>query len=139
MPEESIDYSHEVKIVRSPFLRFFLITAAVVFLILGIVGIFLPLLPTTPFLLLAAACYARSSLRFYNVLMNHRIMGPPLRRWKEKRAISRKNKIVAVLLLAASLPPTILWMVPLPAVKILLGMIGLSVAVFIVSRPDVSD
>lgn len=132
---EPIDYSHEVKLVRSPFIRFFLITAAVIFLILGIVGIFLPVLPMTPFLLLASACYARSSVRFYNAIMNHRHLGPPLRRWKENGAISRKNKIVAISFLSLSMIPTIIWVIPIFAVKILLTIVGLSVGTFILTRP----
>jgi uncharacterized membrane protein YbaN (DUF454 family) len=139
VPKNWIDYSHEVKLVRSPFIRFFLIAAAVAFLLLGIVGIFLPVLPTTPFLLLASACYARSSIRFYNAIMNHRHLGPPLRRWKENGAISRKNKIVAITVLSLSLIPTILWVIPVFAVKIFLTLLGLSVGTFIATRPEAND
>src|SRR5688572_17560241 len=53
-------------------------------LALGILGVFLPLLPTTPFVLLAAACYARASVRAHGWLLNHRWFGPILRRWREE-------------------------------------------------------
>jgi len=63
---------------------------------LGILGIFLPLLPTTPFLLLAAACFTRSSPRFYEWLINHRHLGEYVRNYRERRAI--KFQIIATLL-----------------------------------------
>ncbi|RZA18161.1 MAG: DUF454 domain-containing protein [Proteobacteria bacterium] len=134
--DDWIDYSSEVRLIASPFVRFVLVTFAVVCLILGIVGIFIPLLPTTPFLLLAAACYARSSVRFYNSLMNHRRLGPPLRDWKENRSISRKNKIIAVSLIAITLVPSILLWIPILAVKIGLSVIGVSVSLFLLTRSE---
>ena len=133
---QPFDYSHEVKLVRSPFVRFFLIFAAVVFLILGLVGIFLPLLPTTPFLLLASACYARSSVRFYNAIMNHKLLGPPLRRWKISGAISRRNKIMAVSVIFLTFGPTIVWFVPVFVVKILLGVMAVGLVTFLITRPE---
>ena len=60
---------------------------------LGIAGIFLPLLPTTPFLLLAAACYVRSSPRLYRWLMNHRWTGEYIRDYREKRGLPLRTKI----------------------------------------------
>lgn len=71
--------------------------------LLGFVGAFLPLLPTTPFLLLAAACYVRGSERHHRWLMNNRIFGPILRNYQEKRAISRRTKVMALAVLWASL------------------------------------
>jgi uncharacterized protein len=70
---------------------------------LGIVGAFLPLLPTTPFLLLAAACYVRGSQRHYQWLMNNRLLGPILRDYQTKRGVTLKTKIVALSLMWASL------------------------------------
>lgn len=133
---EFIDYSHEVKLIASPFPRYLLVTCALFFLVIGIIGIFLPLLPTTPFILLASACYARSSVRFYNWLMNHPRLGPPLRDWKVRGSISRKNKIIAVSMIAIMIIPTIIFWIPVFAVKVLLAVISGSVSVFILSRPE---
>lgn len=78
-------------------------------LALGIAGAFLPLLPTTPFLLLAAVGFSRSSPRFHAWLVNHPVFGPPIRDWEDNRAISRKAKIAATAAIAATPPLTILF------------------------------
>jgi hypothetical protein len=65
------------------------------FVALGLVGIALPLLPTTPFLLLAALCFSRGSDKIYQWLITHPTLGPPIIDWREKRAITRRSKIVA--------------------------------------------
>ena len=72
-------------------------------LALGILGIFLPVLPTTPFLLLAAALYVRSSERLYNWLMQHRHLGPYIKNFRENKAIPLRVKIVSVCLVWATL------------------------------------
>jgi uncharacterized membrane protein YbaN (DUF454 family) len=69
---------------------------------LGIVGIILPLLPTVPFFLLATFCFARSHPAWAERLYNHPTYGPPLRQWRERRAISRKAKLAALTAMAAS-------------------------------------
>lgn len=72
-------------------------------LALGIIGVFLPLLPTTPFLLLAAALYFRSSQRLYNWLLNHPHLGVYIRNFREHRAIPMRVKIVSVTLVWVTL------------------------------------
>ena len=67
------------------------------FVVLGLIGIALPLLPTTPFLLLAAVCFSKGSDNIYRWLINHPTLGPPIVNWREKRAITRRSKIVATL------------------------------------------
>jgi uncharacterized membrane protein YbaN (DUF454 family) len=76
-----------------------LVAAGAVSVAVGAVGIFLPLLPTTPFLLVAAACFARSSERRYQWLMSHRVFGPYIRNYHEHGAVTRHAKIVTLGLL----------------------------------------
>ena len=83
-------------------IRSLLVVAGSVSVALGIAGIFLPLLPTTPFLLLAAACYVRSSPRLYRWLMNHRWTGEYIRDYREKRGLPLRTKILTVLILWAT-------------------------------------
>lgn len=77
-------------------MRVLLMILGSVVLLLGVVGIFLPLLPTTPFLLLAAALYFRSSPHLYEWLLSHPHLGTYIRNFRENRAIPRRVKIVSV-------------------------------------------
>jgi len=69
------------------------------FLIIGIIGIFIPILPTTPFLLLSAACYARGSEKFYNWLINNKWLGEYIKNYQKGRGIPLNIKILAISLL----------------------------------------
>jgi len=80
----------------SPVLRGLYLAAGLAFVALGFVGIFLPVLPTTPFLILAAACFARSSRRLENWLLDHPRFGPLLRGWRQRGAIPRRAKMMAL-------------------------------------------
>ena len=70
-----------------------------IFLMLGILGAFLPVLPTTPFLLLSAFLYSKSSPRLHNWIMSHKYLGPPLKDWHERGVIGMKAKIIATIML----------------------------------------
>ena len=72
-------------------------------LALGIMGIFLPVLPTTPFLLLSAALYMRSSQRLYDWLMSHKHLGPYIKNFREHKALPLRVKIVSVTMVWATL------------------------------------
>ena len=102
---------------------------------LGLVGIFLPLLPTTPFILLAAACYSRASARFDSWLRAHKKFGPLLIDWQHRGVIRRRAKIVATLCCGLSAAMAAIFGAPL----IGLVMMGLSLSVvlaFIWTRPE---
>ena len=83
--------------------RHLLIALGTICLATGIIGIFTPILPTTPFLLLAAACYLRSSPRFYRWLMNNRVFGSYIRNYTEGRGIVIKVKLFTIALLWATI------------------------------------
>ena len=70
---------------------------------LGFVGAFVPVLPTTPLMLLALWCFSRSSDRFHDWLYNHRVFGPPLQQWNDHRVIPLPAKITSVVFMSASL------------------------------------
>jgi hypothetical protein len=76
-----------------------LVSIGIVCVGLGSAGIVLPLVPTTPFLLLAAACFAKSSDRFHAWLLGHRRFGPVIRNYREKGGITRKARAIALSLL----------------------------------------
>jgi hypothetical protein len=96
--------------------------AGVFFVGLGILGAALPLLPTTPFLLLAAFCFARGSDRFHRWLLEHPWWGPPIVRWKRDRTVSRSAKL-SILLMALVTGPIGVYFAPWPALQ--LGLLAL--------------
>ncbi len=107
----------------------------IVFVGLGFLGAFLPLLPTTPFLLLALACFARSSPTIHDWLINHRILGPYIVDWERDRSIPLAAKATSIIMMSASFA----WLTlatNAPAIAIwMTGAILICVAVYIVTRP----
>ena len=106
----------------------------------SIVGIFVPVLPTTPFLLLAAALYARSSRRFYNWLINNRILGRYIKNYREGKGIPLKVKIIAISILWITIGYSAIFAIDILWVRILLVLIAIGVSVHIVRvRPGVEN
>ena len=93
--------------------------AGIVLVGIGIIGAFLPLLPTTPFLLLAAYCFGRGSERFHRWLLAHPWMGPPIIKWQRDRTVSRSSK-TTILATALVTGPLGLYFAPWPALQLLL-------------------
>ncbi|SFO19651.1 hypothetical protein SAMN05216386_2897 [Nitrosospira briensis] len=114
----------------SAVVRYLYLAAGFAALILAVAGIVLPVLPTTPFLLLAAACFARSSKRFHDKLLANRIAGPIIREWTEHRSIPRKVKRWVYLLTALSFGSSIL-MMPSFWHQLALGVLGITLVAFI--------
>lgn len=115
--------------------RAFWVVVGVVSTAFGVAGVFLPLLPTTPFLLLAAFAFARSSPRLHAWLLGHPRLGPVVLEWQQHGAIRRSVKVLALAMMALSLAITVamgfaLWIVGSQA------LVLAAVAAFIVSRPE---
>ena len=108
---------------------------------LGIICVFVPLLPTTPFLLLAAACYMRSSERFYQWLINNRIFGAYVRNYIEGGGMPARAKVLTILLLWLTIALTVAFAVQGIAIRIVLicVAIGVTVHIVLIKRRKVED
>lgn len=113
--------------------RLVLVIAGNIFVGLGILGIFLPLLPATPFFLLAATCFAKSSPKFYHWLMNNRWFGSYLKNYRDKKCIPKKIKIVSISILWIVILSTIVFAVETIFFKIILIIIAIGVTTHISS------
>ena len=100
---------------------------------LGVAGIILPLLPTTPFLLLAAALFFKGSPQLYEWLLNQKHLGPYIRNFREHKAIPLRAKIISLLLMWGTMLYCIFFLIPLVWVKILLFLIAAGVTYHILS------
>ncbi|WP_374078727.1 YbaN family protein [Bdellovibrio bacteriovorus] len=107
-----------------------------VFLLLGVIGVFLPLLPTTPFLLLTAFCFSRSSERWHKWLINQPHLGPFILDWQRHGVIRTRAKVLATVLMVPLVSISLAsGKVPLYA-KVLAGVVCLGVLIFIWTRPS---
>jgi len=120
--------------VKNKALKMLLIFIGWLSVVLGVIGIFLPIMPTTPFLLLAAACFVRTSPKFYQWLVGHPRLGKYLVYYLEGKGIPLKAKIYTIALITISMSITT-YLVPVTAVKILLPLVGVLVALYIVRQP----
>jgi uncharacterized membrane protein YbaN (DUF454 family) len=115
---------------RHPLGRVFLFAGGWACVVLGVIGIFLPVLPTTPFLLLAAGCFARSSPRFYQWLINNKRLGPWIRDYLEGNGIPLKGKVYAIGLMWISIGFSC-WLVPLVWARVFMLISAVLVTVYI--------
>jgi uncharacterized membrane protein YbaN (DUF454 family) len=100
-------------------------------LALGVTGIILPVLPGVVFLIGAAACYARGSMRFYNWLLAHQWLGPPVRDWEEHRAMTVRAKVVSIVMLVGGIAISIGFFVKLLWVRVMLALLALALSTLI--------
>jgi hypothetical protein len=119
---------------RHQLVRLFWMAGGLLCLGAGIIGIVLPLLPTTPFLLLAAFCFARGSQRLHDWLVHHPRLGPPIRDWQRHGAISRRAKQLAMLAIGAVFLSSFLLGAPTRIIIIQIVVLS-AVSLFILTRP----
>ena len=128
-------YMYNMALNKKPsgkILRFLLIIAGMISSALGFIGVFMPLLPTTPFLLLAAACFFKGSDRFYNWLLNNRWVGTYIRNYREKKGIPLRIKIKTIVLLWITIAISAIFFVTNIFVRILLLLIAIGVTIHLV-------
>ena len=130
------DYSHHVSKHRLLSVRALYLALGCVFVALGIAGALLPVLPTTPFMLLAAACFARASTRFYNWLLNTRAFGPLILEWREHRCIPYRTKLLAIGLMAITLTASITLAVHEPWLRFALAAFGVLLGIWLYRIPS---
>ncbi|SET16630.1 hypothetical protein SAMN05216326_1146 [Nitrosomonas marina] len=123
-----------LRLHHSPIIRSFYLAGGCVALMLGGLGVILPVLPTTPFVLLAAACFARGSERFHTKLLTNRYTGPVILQWRMHKSIPRKAKRLAYIMTALSFSVSIL-IVPEMWQKIMLATIACILAFFLSRIP----
>jgi uncharacterized membrane protein YbaN (DUF454 family) len=107
-----------------------------VFLGIGMLGVVVPVLPTTPFILLAAACFARSSRRFHDWLLEHRHFGPLVREWRQYRSIPYRVKLFAIGMMASTLTLSIVFFVPKGWPQAALALFGVLLAAWLYNVPS---
>jgi uncharacterized membrane protein YbaN (DUF454 family) len=125
--------------VKSPLLRWFLIISGILSMIVAIIGIFLPLIPTTPLLLLAAACFAKSSQRFYNWLTNNRYLGSFIRNYRERKGVHFKIKASVLTLMWAVMLYTAIFVIKILYIKIILIIIAIVVTIHLIRIKTLYD
>ncbi len=119
---------NDLPLAASTLARRLYLVAGSVALGLGGLGLFLPVLPTTPLVLLAAACYARGSPRFHAWLLANRTFGPLIEEWQRHRAIPYRTKLIAIAMMSATLSASIVCFVRPIGLKLLLAACGLALA-----------
>lgn len=114
--------------------KYLLMTLGWFFVVLGVIGIVLPILPTTPFLLLAASCFAKSSDKFHRWILNSPVCGVVIRDWQQYRFIQRKTKVWAMSVVVMTFSVSI-YVVPLLAVQCFLIVMLLVCLTFMFRLP----
>ena len=119
----------EIKVTRSPLLRWILFIMGTFLVGIGVLGIFLPLLPTTIFFILAAACYARSSEKFYVWLLHNRYFGKYIRNYKIRKGMTLISKVITISMLWVTILFSAFFTVENLYVRVLLIMIAVGVTI----------
>ncbi len=126
------------KTLSAPF-RYLLIIMGWFFVLLGVIGIFLPVMPTTVFLLIAASLFARSSEKFYNALLNNKYLGSYIKNYRIHRGMTIKSKITAIVVMNLAIGYSAIFAVDMLWLKIVLFLIAISLTIFFISMKTVPE
>lgn len=134
LPRHETDVADAPPLTSGP-VRWVLVACGFAFVGLAAIGAVLPVLPTTPLLIVAAACFARSSPRFYRWLVSTRAFGPTIREWRATRSIPLGAKVSAVTLIVLMGGASLVFFVDAPWAKLVMGATLLAVIVWLLRRP----
>ena len=118
-------FVHLAKETKNPLKKFLWIFLGLLFVGLGAIGVVVPGLPTTPFLILAAACFIRSSQKLYDWLIQNKTFGPYLKDYREGKGIPKKAKILAVSMIIIFVSYSVFFAIENPTIKWIVGCLGL--------------
>ena len=116
---------HNVKEAKNPLLRFLWVGLGCLFVGLGAIGAVVPGMPTTVFLVLAAACFIRSSQKLYDWLISNKTFGPYLKDYREGKGIPRRAKVLALSMIVIFVSFAVFYAIETTQIKVLVGLIGL--------------
>ncbi|MDY0014106.1 MAG: YbaN family protein [Rhodocyclaceae bacterium] len=125
----------EPRLHASPTLRAVFWCGGTIALALGVIGAFLPVLPTTPFVLLAAYCYSRASVRFHRMILENRLFGPVIHQWHASRTIPPKAKGAGLILMTLSFATSIVIVQGRPGLQVFLAVLGLGLGGWLARIP----
>lgn len=118
-------------LVTAPWLRYVFISVGIISLLLGIIGVVTPVLPTTPFILLSGYCFARGSERFHDWILAHRYFGPMIRAFRDEKRIPIKAKIFATAMIAITMSITAIFFVKKIYAIIAMASVGVAVVIYL--------
>ena len=134
-PKEDIHVANETS---NPLAKLMWVSLGSLFVALGAIGVIVPGLPTTPFLILAAACYIRSSQRLYDWLISNKRFGPYLKDYREGKGIPRKAKRVAVVMIVVFVSFSVVFGIEDLTLKIVVGLLGLIGLLYVLFKVPVA-
>jgi len=129
---------HQVKEAKNPLLRLLWVGLGCFFVGLGAIGAVVPGMPTTVFLVLAAACFIRSSQRLYDWLISNKTFGPYLKDYREGKGIPLRAKVIALSLIVIFVSFAVFYAIEVTLIKVLVGLIGLIGFLFVFFKVPVA-